>query len=68
MTLPGVPDPIFQPAPALGAAYWKSPTAKERTLELISLLDGDDPVTFDPVSLHCVFTHYVTVINANVEV
>lgn len=35
--------------PALGAAYWKSSTARARSLDVITLLNADDPVTFDPV-------------------
>ncbi len=49
MTLPTSTLPSFTSELALGAAYWKSPTAERRTLDIIELMDADDPVVFDPV-------------------
>ncbi len=46
----GVSAPAFEAERALGAAYWRSDTARRRTLSIIGHLNDADPVTFDPVA------------------
>jgi hypothetical protein len=43
--------PLFGAEKALGAAYWRSDSAKQRTLDVFQLLADDDPLVFDPVRL-----------------
>ncbi len=50
VSLPVDPRSEFVAEKALGAAYWRSPAARARSLDIVRAIDASDPVTFDPIA------------------
>ncbi len=60
ITLPESCRASYDAEAALGAAYWRSPSHRSRSLAGISILDSADPLTFDPVSDYEALENVVT--------